>query len=400
MKEISKKDLVQVILETMGDMDELALKQKGTQAKRTDTNTGELKINKFVPGWFDENDSEIPDYWVINKTGVKGEEMLMVPLGCDVLEEFVQKNTEFLNQVTEKTGLTPMLTVCNKTKYQPRNTKVGTAYVPTGVKKPAETKIKIDLHRLVEEYLGNPEMAAKFDRLSIPAVEPRNEKHLNRYGTINNTLVEYQTHSFNSYESSNQFLKFVTAKITNKSVPDEFKSYHLARQFNQIYRRWSETKKNDQLYVGKTDAYMLDKFGLDESNLDVTVRMDFSIKGERNGDSFYWKVKLATKFGRKLKEEKYLKDGLNLDKEKTILKTAQLEPNTILNDEYTILDNLPIKTALVEALSEMKDYVLSLKPIETLKLANIKRNDITNKPVVNESEILKERLIKRITSSI
>jgi hypothetical protein len=400
MKEISKKDLLNVILETAGEMDELALKQKGVQAKRTDKETGALKVNKFVPGWYPENDTDIPDYWTINRTGVPGEEELVVPLGCDVLEDYIEKNRQRLDEAAEKTGLVPMLTPCGLTKYQPRSAKVGTAYVPSGKKKPAVTKIKIDLHRLVSEYLSTPEMVAKFDKLSIPAVEPRNEKHLNKYGEVSNDKVQYQTHSFNSYESSNQFLKFVTARVTNQPVSDDLKSYHLARQFNKNYANWHETRKNDKVYAGKTDAYMLDKYGFDEDNLDVTVRMDLAINGERRGDSFLWSVKFNTKFGRKLKEENGISGGLQLDKEKIILKTAQIEPGTTFSDENTILDNLAIKTALIEALSELQEYILSLKPIDTLKSANVKRTDITKKPVINESEQLKERLVKRITNSI
>jgi hypothetical protein len=144
----------------------------------------------------------------------------------------------------------------------------------------------------------------------------------------------------------------------------------------------------------------LDKYGFDEDNLDVTVRMDLTINGERQGESFLWSVKFKTKFGRKLKEENGISGGLQLDKEKTIVKTAQIEPGVTFSDQDTILDNLSIKTALIEALSEMQDYISSLKPIDTLKTANVKRTDITKKPVVNESEQLKDRLVKRITNSI
>jgi hypothetical protein len=401
MKEISKKDLLNVILETAGEMDELAVRQKGVQAQRIDPTTGKPKIHKFVPGWFEGNETDTPDYWVVNKTGVAGEEILVVPLGCDELEDFQAKNSEMLDKITEQTNLTPMLTACKRTAEKPRNSKVGTPYQHSGKTKPAETNIKIDLHRLVFEYLGNPEMAAKLDRLSIPAIEARNEKNLNRYGEINNNVVQYQTHSFNSYTSANQFLQFVTARIGNKPLPKKAKSYHLARQFNQLYSNWEETKKNEKNFAGKTPAYKLDKFGFDEANLDVTVRTDLIINGKREGESFLWSVKLESKFGRKLQEQYTVSGGLKLNKEKTIVKSAQIEPNTEFTDSYTILDNLPIKTALVEALSEMQEYVLSLKPIEALKNANYKRPDITTKPVVNESEKerLQERLIKRITNS-
>ena len=84
----------------------------------------------------------------------------------------------------------------------------------------------------------------KLEKLSIPEIRARDRKHLDRYGKVNNNRIEYATHTFNSYESSQQFLKFVTSRITGKETPEEFKSYHLARQFNKNYQRWEETRKN------------------------------------------------------------------------------------------------------------------------------------------------------------
>jgi hypothetical protein len=129
---------------------------------------------------------------------------------------------------------------------------------------------------------------------------------LNRYGRVDNQEVNYQTHTFNSYLSSTQFLQFVTARITGKKLEDEFKSYHLARQFNELYMNWEETKKNSKQYMGKTPSYMLDAYGFDEANLDVTVRMDLSIKGTMLDNRYLWTVIFKTKFGRKLKEDRWV----------------------------------------------------------------------------------------------
>jgi len=257
--------------------------------------------------------------------------------------------------------------------------KTGAQYVPTGNKMPSETKIKRELNSLVEEYMASPEMSEKLSKLSIPEVRARDRKHLDRYGKVNNNRIEYATHTFNSYESSQQFLKFVTSRITGKETPEEFKSYHLARQFNKNYQRWEETRKNTKQYVGKTPAYMLDAYGFDESNLDVTVRTDFKINGVLTNEEYVWTVKFTTKFGRKLKEDRYLPGGLDLDKEFVITKRISLEGGEEFNEERTIMDSLTIKSGLIEALDELKGRIMELKPIETLKLANVKKYDITKK---------------------
>ena len=405
MKEISKKDLL-VQLQEQSDVDEMAYNPKGTQ----DTSG---KVVAFRPIFKDGNTSEIPDGFQLNKinttedpnTGKKkkelvaGEERIWVPLDGVELEAFKEANQEWLDSLTDKFGKEPELVSGKKLKYPPRNAQVGTSYQHSGVNKPATTKIKIELNRLVEEYLGNPEVSARLERLSIPEVKSRDRKHLNRYGRIDNDQINYQTHTFNSYLSATQFLKFVTARIGGKKLEDEYKSYHLARQFNQQYMNWEETKKNSKQYMGKTDSYMLDKYGFDEANLDVTVRMDLSIKGQLLDNQYLWTVRFKTKFGRKLKEDRWVNNGLELDRDETIRKTAELEPGTRFDDKMTVMDSLPIKTALIEAMDELKDMIMTqFKPVEMLKKANVKQYDITNKPNVNEGVEIAKQVIKRINN--
>ena len=141
----------------------------------------------------------------------------------------------------------------------------------------------------------------------------------------------------------------------------------------------SRREKLSKQYVGKTPAYMLDAYGFDESNLDVTVRTDFKINGVLTNEEYVWTVKFTTKFGRKLKEDRYLPGGLDLDKEFVITKRISLEGGEEFNEERTIMDSLTIKSGLIEALDELKGKIMELKPIETLKLANVKKYDITKK---------------------
>ena len=403
MKEITKKDLL-VQLREQAEIDEMAYNPKGTQ----DTSN---KVVAFRPIFKAGNTSEIPDGFQLNKinttedpnTGkekkelVPGGERIWIPLDGIELEAFEEANKEWLDSLTDKYGKAPELVPYKKLKYPPRNAAVGTSYQHSGNVKPATTKIKTELHRLIDEYLGSPEVSARLERLSIPEVKSRDRKHLNRYGRVDNDQINYQTHTFNSYLSSTQFLKFVTARISGKKLEDEFKSYHLARQFNQQYMNWEETKKNSKQYLGKTDSYMLDKYGFDEDNLDVTVRMDLSIKGQLLDNQYLWTVRFKTKFGRKLKEDRWVNNGLELDRDETIRKTAQLEPGTQFDDRNTVMDSLPIKTALIEALDELKDMIMTqFKPVEMLKKANVKQYDITNKPNVNESVKIAKQIVKNI----
>jgi hypothetical protein len=187
------------------------------------------------------------------------------------------------------------------------------------------------------------------------------------------------------------------SRIGGKKLDDPYKSYHLARQFNQNYMNWEETKKNQKSYLGKTPSYMLDAYGFDEDNLDVTVRMDLSIKGQLLDNQYLWTVRFKTKFGRKLKEDRWVSNGLELDRDETIRKTAQLEPGTEFDDKMTVMDSLPIKTSLIEALDELRDKIMTeYKPVEMLKKANVKQYDITKKPTVNESIEIAKQVIKNI----
>jgi hypothetical protein len=407
MKEISKKDLL-VQLREQGEVDEFAYSKKGTQ----DTSN---KLAAFRPIFRDGNNTDIPDGWELKKlntiedpyTGKKskelvpGSERIWIPLDGMELEAFKEANQEWLDSLADQYGMEPELVAAKKVKDQPRSGKAGTTYQHSGNVKPATTKIKIELNRTVEEYLGNPEVSSRLERLSIPEIKSRDRKHLNRYGRVDNDQINYQTHTFNSYLSSTQFLKFVTARISGKKLEDEYKSYHLARQFNQNYMNWEETKKNSKQYLGKTPSYMLDAYGFDEANLDVTVRMDLSIKGQLLDNQYLWTVRFKTKFGRKLKEDRWVNNGLELDRDEIIRKTAELEPGTEFNDKMTVMDSLPIKTALIEALDELKDMIMTkFKPVEMLKKANVKQYDITKKNDVNESVNVAKQVINKINNII
>jgi hypothetical protein len=214
---ISKEKLLKVISEQ--EVDEFAYEPTGTQ------DTSE-KIPVHRPFWFPENKGKglNPDGWWINPNKIQGEEKLYLFLNGQAQEEFESQNQDFLDNIEAETGKELIIVNRKKVKDHPRNKMVGTPYVPSGNKKPEQTKIRIEFNRIVDEILCSPEVDARLDKLSIPQIKARDKKHINRWTTASNDKIEYETHSYDGYLSSAQFLDFVTARITNQALPDSVKS--------------------------------------------------------------------------------------------------------------------------------------------------------------------------------
>ena len=179
------------------------------------------------------------------------------------------------------------------------------------------------------------------------------------------------------------------------------KTFYMARQYNTNYDNWRADKKMLKQYAGKTDKYMLDAYGLEQDNLDVTIRMDFEISGEPLGDNSYtWNVRMVTKLGKKLEDESGLKGGFLDDKLIQSSSTAQLRPGTEFNENYTVMDNKEVVDALIQAIDDLKSQVLTLDPKETLKAATVKRYQIKDRDPNELNESIKKKLITRIVHKV
>jgi len=153
-------------------------------------------------------------------------------------------------------------------------------------------------------------------------------------------------------------------------------------------------------YVGKTEKYMLDAYGLEQDNLDVTIRMDFEITGEPIGDNSYtWNVRMVSKLGKKLEDESGLKGGFLDDKLIQASSTAQLRPCTEFNENYTVMDNKEVVDALVQAIDDLKSQVVALNPKDTLKAPKVKKYQNGN-PGDEINETVKKKLIHRVVQKV
>jgi len=313
--------------------------------------------------------------WMIN------DEPVLFTCGNEIAQ-FIRENPEQYQALKEKYGTNLRWSNTNLPACQPRRKKpLETLPVP-GVEGGEEKKFDIQRNITGEKQSEQENIKRIFNRIV--------ETHLDRYvEDWTNDKIEYRTHTYNAYNSGQDFLKSVLARIKGVETP-EMKTYYLARQFNKNYRNWEEDKKNQETYQGKTDVYKLDRRGYEELKLDVALKMVFEIVGIKRGDSFTWKISMRNKFGRKSPEEysinTRLKDvdysvqlkegGILDDRSIGVTKTVQLDPEERIDSEKTVMAQLPVQLGLKEAIKDFKKLVESLTPNSALKIANIRQYDV------------------------
>lgn len=410
MEDILRKKIRLIINEmTQQDVDEMA-QLEGAKYRPITTFEGQTKV-----GWLKElttpgNAQKFKEGvtligWMIN------DEPVLFTCGNEIAQ-FIRENPEQYQSLKEKYGTNLRWSNTNLPACQPRRKKpLETLPVPgveggeskdfdiqrtiTGEKQSAQNTMKRIFNPIIESEFGNETSEGKrfneiLNKRSIPEINPADRTHLDRFvEDWSNDKIEYRTHTYNAYNSGQDFLKSVLARIKGVETP-EMKTYYLARQFNKNYRNWEEDKKNQEEYQGKTSVYNLDKRGYDELKLDVALKMIFEIIGERRGDSFTWKISMRNKFGRKSPEEysinTRLKDvdysvqlkegGILDDRSIGVTKTVQLDPEERIGDDNTIMAQLPVQLGLKEAIEDFKKLVESLTPNSALKIANIRQYDV------------------------
>lgn len=331
---------------------------------------------------------------------------------CDI-NEFIQSHPELVTKLKEQYGNIKWTTdTCPKYlphrkereyKSLPDNDSesniVARKYVASGEKYDIKENIKRSFNPIIRDEFGlESDKGKQFNEIlskrSIPAIIVNDPKFEDRYGdSWDNRRIIYRTHSFNTYENAQSFLKSVVNRIGGKST-DENNTTYLARQFNQRYSKWEDTRKSDKKYEGKTDIFQLDRRGFSELNLDVSLKMEFTITGVKTSDTeFVWTITMKNKFGRKrpdeyripngklqpitLQDGGYLDDGLI-----SVSKSVSLDPEKEFNDTQTIMSDYAVSEGLREAIHDFKAKIEGISPKSALKYANVKRSDIEK---VNET---------------
>lgn len=397
--EISKEKLMSIISESSIEMDEM-----GRIWDKEDAISRPLKD--------DEGNLIGHDMLIDPNDSSKGR--VNVIFTCDI-QEFINNHPDLVTKLKTQYGNIKWSSdTCPK--YNPhRNTKRVYSTLPdeegddknierrpyqaSGENYDVQENIRRVFNPILREELGfESDKGKQFNEVlskrSIPAIIVNDPKFEDRHNDVwQNDEIKYRVHSFNTYENAQSFLKSVVARIGGKDTEQNNTSY-LARQFNQKYANWAETKKSDKRYLGKTDVFQLDRSGYSELNLDVSMKMDFEITGVKQNDQFVWTITMKNKFGRKRPDEYRipngklqpltLQDGGYLDDGVIkVEKTVPLEDIEFTGDK-SIMSVFAVSEGLREAIHDFKAKIEGISPKSALKYANVRRSDIEK---VNESVV-------------
>ena len=397
--EISKEKLMSIISESSIEMDEM-----GRIWDKADAISRPIK---------DDQGTLIGHDMLIDPNNAESGRVNVI-FTCDI-NEFIQNHPDLVTKLKEQYGNIKWTTdTCPK--YNPhRNTKrvyqalpddqandgdiSRRPYQASGENYDTKEKIQRLFNPILRETLGqDSDQGRAFNEVlakrSIPSLNIGDPKFEDKHQDVwTNDLIKYRLLGFNLYESAQDFLKAVVARIAGKETEQQSTTY-LARQFNTRYSNWEETKKNVKKYEGKTPVFNLDARGYSELNMDVSMKMLFEITGERNGENFTWTISMVNKFGRKRPDEYRikngklepitLKDGGYLDEGKLSKSvTVQLDPEKDYN-ETTIMGDIAVAQGLREAIEDFKSLIENISPKSALKYANVRRSDIER---VNESVV-------------
>jgi hypothetical protein len=386
--ELSKEKLMSIILENSSEVDEVWQKQN-TIKSAIKNEDGE------IVGWdmrIDPNNEEAGRVNVI--------------FTCDI-NEFISKHPDLVNELKQRyngnikwsTDSCPpnphksksrvyhslpdnednvgdIVRVPNQPSLNPRSNR--------------ENMVRMFNKIVFDEFGMKSDNGIEFNKVlskrSIPALITKDNKYLDKQSFAKSTTEKfvYRIQSMNLYETSKDFLKSVVARVAGKETSIMDTTY-LARQFNEKYKNWKETKKNDIEYEGKTDVFNLDRRGYSELNLDVSMKTELTIVGEKiSDDSYKWSISMVNKFDRKrtdqpripngklqtisLLDDSYLDDGTI-----KVENVVELDPNKELNNP---MDDVAVSEGLIQTIYDFKQKVEGINPKSALKLANIKRSDV------------------------
>jgi hypothetical protein len=235
---------------------------------------------------------------------------------------------------------------------------------------------------------------------SIPGIVIGDKRYTDKYdSSFSNSNILFHTHTFNMYQTSEQFLLSVVDNIEGNE--DSYKPVddYQARLYNKKYRKWEQERKADDTYKGKTSgAYSLNKQGYIPDDVNVLIKMDFEVVGKLQGSSFTWTISMENKFGRKRSDEVRLKQGLkqlsltddNYLDDKKITKSVTVEVNEV-NPNQPIMEDGAVVEALRQVIYDFKQTVESIDPAQMLSVATLNRSDVER---VDEQEV--NNIIKNV----
>lgn len=401
MMEYTKEELFSLINEAKSEVDEMAQKKMGLAKFRpiyVEHESGEIVIGKKK---FLKKKPHDQIGWMML------DEIVVIYTCKDVeYEQFFERNQQLVEKLDEKfgpnAGFTQNDLPCGKPRVKPMELVRSEKYADQGtIETPdmrygtpkssytartwilrggnfdetgahdVETFHKRGLYDLINNFFGSGDVALHLAKCGIPSIKAGDvsREFQNAHGEISNNKIEYATHHYFLYDTVEDFIKSVFVREQGDSDEILRLSSHLARLYIKQRPKWDPRKMSKQEYLGKTEKYMLNKYGLQEMNPELTVKLDFKINGSLNLQSkqYFWTIVFMTRFGEKTKEQFGLKN-FSVDKDIVVKRTVRFNAKHQFDDKHPVLFQPQIYAGLIDAMKEMKNNILAINPLSSVDL--------------------------------
>lgn len=438
MKEISKKQLMNQILESQKEVTEMADYNPGREDLNPwDETPEERRARGLDPNYFQrkskvtslhfdrppadqpEKEKTAPDMFIYDdpRPGNEGKKITVVQRpGIQMIteEQLQNENPKFLNWAKNQ-GTLMFLEVANKIKHDPLEitkaspSKAAMRYrSQLGLEFPEKDPSRVETPRTkILKNLLNPtlrnlaeDINTRLESAGIPPIEipermfKSQKENIDRFSTIENENVTWETQNTYFYETVEEYVQNAKEKYRDRPESKPPRLTHLVRQYNPG-RNWSPTRKTEKQTASYkadplTPVLKLDKGGYSAHDYDVEMTSTLSIKGtptqvgDENRTAFRWTIQFKTQYGKKLREESRVQGGLVDDK--FFEATAVTEPlNRLVGSDGSIASNFQIASAFREAMNDLKAQIEDINAKEELRsrFAGVGRTDAFRE--VNES---------------
>ena len=410
MKEISKKQLMNQILESQNEMMEMADYNPGREgmnpwdetpeerrAKGLDPNYFQKK-SKVTPLHFQrppanqpKEEKTAPDMFIYNDPDNEDKKLVVVQKPGETLltEDDLRREEPKFYEWVQKQGKMLFLEVKKKIMHDPLEvskanpSKAALGYrEKIGVQFPEkeETRVTTPKEKILRKLL-NPSLRdlstsvnEHLEKAGLPpiAVPDRifkdQKQNIDRFSSIENQDISWETHSTYFYDTVGEYIQNAKDLYRGREAKKP-RLTHLVRRYNPG-RNWSDTRKTEKKGADYkadplTPVLGLDKSGYSVQDYDVEIISVLSIKGgltqvgEENRSAYKWTIQFETHYGQKEREESGVRGGLVNDKFLTAEATTGPLPK-LEGSDGSIATNLQITEAFSQALNDIKEQIMAL----------------------------------------
>ncbi len=424
MKEYTKEEFLSKLNEDL-NLDELAdfKKQSGIEKKwepvmsepQDPEGSYKARGQEFRSG---QSKGEHIGHKIIDKTTNEAI-VIFYPCNRDI-EEFLSTYKDAIEQMKQQYGDFYISEENTIPKCEPRTTaRAKMLKKSTGDVQTVDTKVRFETEISDANYLkryliypmiknvllGEETLQKHLEMCSIPRIKVNERANLDRHSKFNNKVLTYQTLNFNSYKDVRDFFNSAVRKVQgeNSNEENEYREYHMARQFNKLYQNWDKTKKSNERFFGFTPIYNLEAYGLSPTSFDVTIWSMLNVSGSlvQGGDvaKFEWKVNFKTEHGKKLKDNNQL-SRLNINKDYDITKDIMVELEGLEMSQLELKDYLAKNKSVIEGLKnvllDLKQEILRIPIQDQLKRAKLVSFQLTPE---EKAEMRRQRQLRLTVQS-